>query len=318
MNHSDGRKDKPAIPAAIANNKLAIIIPAYSGYEQLRHCLEALYKSRYNDFNAVVVDHGITDELTLRVKAAFPRATCIRGTPDLWWSGASNMGIRHALTDGCRWIMLLNHDCYMHPDAIGNLLENIQNESDAIIAPVQHMLRSGRDIIGATSFFLLGFPTLIPPPAWYRLRSSSNLVPVSLIVGGRGVVVAADTFHRVGLLDEEQLPHYCADHDFYIRCRKAGLRLLVCREAHVDIDDTMTTSADLESGLTLVQFVRSLKDRRSHRNIRDLQVLVFQVLPDIRTGACGCRHEYCAFLFHVPGKKIDGFTDQSSTGITDS
>jgi hypothetical protein len=263
----------------MVNNKLAIIIPAFSGHEQIRHCLESLYKSRYSDFDVVIVDHGVTDEITRRVNDAFPQATCKRGSPELWWSGASNLGIRHAMESGSMWIMLLNHDCYVHPDTIDTLLKNAKNNPNAVIAPVQHFLRSGRDIVGATSCFLLGSPTLIPPPAWYNMRYSSALVPVSLIAGGRGVVIAADTFHKVGYMDEKHLPHYYADHDFYFRCRKAGLRLLVCREAQVDIDDSMTTSADLDAGLSLSQFTASLKDRGSHRNIRDLQVLFSRYYP---------------------------------------
>jgi len=242
------------------DNKLAIIIPAFSGHEQ-------------------IVDHGPTDTITRWVNDAFPQTTCIRGSPELWWSGATNIGIRQALKDGSKWIMLLNHDCYMRPDTIGNLLKYIINEPGAVIAPVQNLLRSGRSIVGAMSCFLLGFPTIIPPPAWYNRHSSSALVPVHLIMGGRGVIFAADTFRRVGYLDEEHLPHYCADHDFYFRCRNAGLRLLICREAVVDIDDSMTTTADLDAGLSLQQFVASLKDRSSHRNIKDLQVLFSRYYP---------------------------------------
>jgi len=263
----------------MSDNKLAIIIPAFSGLEQITRCLESLYNSHDSDFDVVIVDHGVNDAITRRVNNDFPHVTCIRGSPDLWWSGATNLGIRHAMEVGNKWIMLLNHDCYVHTDAIGMLLRHVENEPDTVIAPVQHLLRSGRDIAGITSCFLLGFPTLNPPAAWYRLRYTSTLVPVHLIGGGRGVVVAADTFHRVGYLDEEHLPHYYADHDFYFRCRKAGLRLLVCMEAKVDIDDSMTTSADLDTGLTLSQFAASLKDRGSHRNVSDLHVLFSRYYP---------------------------------------
>lgn len=263
----------------MTNNKLAIIIPAFSGHEQLGRCLESLYKSTYSDFDVVIVDHGINDEISRMVNARYPRATCIRGSADLWWSGATNLGIRHALDNGSKLLMLLNHDCYLHPDAIGILTGHIETEPDAVIAPVQHLLSSGRDTIGATSCFLLGFTTLAVPSAWYRLRHSSTLFPVHLIMGGRGVVFKADTFHRVGYLDEEHLPHYGADHDFYFRCRKAGLRLLVCSDARVDVDDTMTTSANLDTGLSLSQFTASLRDRGSHRNIKDLQALFSKYYP---------------------------------------
>jgi GT2 family glycosyltransferase len=281
----------------MVNNKLAIIIPAFSGHKQIKHCLESLYSSHYSDFHAVIVDHGVTDAITRRVNDVFPQTTCKRGSPELWWSGASNLGIRYALESGSKWIMLLNHDCYVHPDTIGTLLKYIENKPNAVIAPAQHFLRSRRDIVGTTSCFLLGFPTLIPPPAWYRLRHSTALVPVSLIAGGRGVVIAADTFHRVGYLDEEHLPHYYADHDFYFRCRKAGLRLLVCREARVDIDDAMTTSADLDTGLSLTQFTTSLKDRDSHRNIRDLQVLFSRYYPIPGLGPLGVALNTMRFFF---------------------
>jgi len=261
------------------DNKLSIIIPAFSGHEQIERCLKHLYNSSYSDFDAVIVDHGINDEITRRVNGAFPQATCVRGSADLWWSGATNLGIRHAIKLGSKSIMLLNHDCYMHPDSIGTLMGYLEDEPEAVIAPVQRLLSSGRETVGAVSCFLLGFPTITLPPAWYRLRYSSTLIPVHLIMGGRGVVFTTNTLQKVGYLDEEHLPHYSADHDFYFRCRKAGLRLLVCSDARVDVDDTMTSSANLDAGLSLSQFTASLKDRGSHRNVRDLQVLFSRYYP---------------------------------------
>jgi GT2 family glycosyltransferase len=183
--------------------------------------------------------------------------------------------------------MLLNHDCYMYPGSIGILMRYIKNNPNSVIAPVQYILSSGREIVGATSCFLLGFPTIIPPPAWYRLRYSSALVPVRLIMGGRGVILTADTFHRIGYLDEEHMPHYNADHDFYFRCRKAGLRLLVCREAMVYVDNTMTTSAEMSSRMSLSQFTTSLKERGSHRNIWDMHTLFKRYYPIPRFAPLG-------------------------------
>jgi GT2 family glycosyltransferase len=257
----------------MGNNKLAIIIPAFSGHQQLRHCLESLYKSRYSDFDVVIVDHGVTDEITCWIKATFPQAICKRGSPELWWSGASNLGIRHALSKGSTMIMLLNHDCYLRQDTIGTLVSQLQDLSNAIIAPTQINIRTQRETIGATSFFLAGFSTIIPPASWYRRFYPGKIIPVRLIPGGRGVIIRASAFDKMGLFNESQLPHYYADHDFYFRCRKAGIKLYVCGDATVDIDDTMTTLGDMDSKLSLANLMRSLKSRRSHRNIKDLSTL---------------------------------------------
>ena len=261
--------------------KLSVIIPAFSGLEQVRSCLQSLGEE-------------------------FPQVICLRGSADLWWSGASNLGIRHALEGGSQWLMLLNHDCYTQPDTICILLNNIENNENSIIAPVQHMLREKRDIIGVTSCFLLGFPTIIPPAAWYRFRYPAGLVPTALIGGGRGVILSAATFQRVGLLDDEHLPHYYADHDFYFRCRKAGLQLFICRDARVDIDDSMTSSAYPDSNPGLAGFVDALKNRGSHRNIRDLRVLFSRHYPIPRLSGAGVALNTVRFFFVFLARRLTG------------
>ncbi len=106
-------------------SKLSIIIPAFSGLDQVRRCLLSLGKSRYQDFEIVLVDHGISDEISRLARDEFPRVTCLRGSAELWWSGASNLGIRYALKAGSQWLMLLNHDCYVQADTIGDFTGDI-------------------------------------------------------------------------------------------------------------------------------------------------------------------------------------------------
>jgi GT2 family glycosyltransferase len=287
-------------------SKLAIIIPAFSGLDQLRRCLQSLNRSHYRDFDTLLVDHGVNNEISQLARAEFPRVTCLRGSAGLWWSGASNLGIRHALEAGSQWLMLLNHDCYIEPDTIGILLKHAEDNENSIIAPAQHMLRQQRDIIGMTSCFLLGFPTITPPAAWYRFRYPAGLVPTALIGGGRGVIVSATNFQQVGMLDDEHLPHYYADHDFYFRCRKAGLQLFICRDTRVNIDDTMTSSADAEDDLTLSGFAADLKDRGSHRNITDLRVLFSRYYPIPGLAGVGVALNTVRYFFVMLGKKLAG------------
>jgi len=287
-------------------SKLSIIIPAFSGLDQIRRCLQSLGESHYRDFDIILVDHGVSDEISRLARDDYPRVTCLRGSADLWWSGATNLGIKYALEAGSQWLMLLNHDCYVEPKTIGTLLNNIEKNENAIIAPMQHMLRGKRDIIGITSCFLLGFPTIIPPAAWYRLRYPTGLVPTPLICGGRGVVISSATFKQVGMLDDAHLPHYSADHDFYFRCRKAGLQLFICRDARVNIDDTMTSSADTNSDLTLSGVAAALKDRGSHRNIRDLRVLFSRYYPIPGLSGVGVALNTVRFFFVSLARKLSG------------
>jgi GT2 family glycosyltransferase len=257
----------------MVNEKLSVVIPAFSGHEQLQRCLESLGHSTFSDFEIIVVDHGNTCGISDWLRSAFPHVNCIRCSSKLWWSGATNTGIKHALQNGSSLIMLLNHDCYVRKDTIGTLLTRLHNQENAIVAPAQVNTRTGRETIGATSLFLAGFSTINPPASWYRKLYPEELIPVGLIPGGRGVIIRASVFDKVGLFNEAQLPHYGADHDFYFRCRKADIKLYVCGDAKVDIDDTTTTLGNMDSKLSLTNFMNSLKNQRSHRNIKDLSML---------------------------------------------
>lgn len=261
------------------SNKLYIVIPVFSGLAQLHRCLDALDQSTNKHFSVVLVDHGETEEITLWARSRFPSVTCLRGSSSLWWSGATNLGIRYALEQDCDLIMLLNHDCFVRPDTIDILLKSRVANSDSIVAPVQHNIRTGRHILRATSCFLLGFSTMVFPEWWPPIGKKQGLVLTNLLIGGRGAVISANAFSRVGLLDEDSFPHYGADHDFYFRLRKQGYRLLVNPNSIIDVDDTKTSAAESTNIRSLESIRTILFGRSSHRNLRDQYKLFSKYYP---------------------------------------
>ncbi len=117
---------------------------------------------------------------------------------------------------------------------------------------------------------MLGFPTLVLPGKSLYKPGTNDLRPTSLIIGGRGTLVPADVFGRIGLFNDVDLPHYHADHDFYLRCKKNGVAQYIAQGTAVDIDETTTSAASQLKHMTLRQFGDTFKNRRSHRNVRDL------------------------------------------------
>ena len=254
--------------------RLHIVIPVFNGWEQTQICLTALRSSTYTDFEIIVVDHGSTDATKEKLPTEYPEVVHILGEPSLWWTGASNLGIRTALDRGADSIMLLNNDCYVGTSTIERLMGHREQAGEAIVAPVQRDSVTKQILcVQATTCYLFGFPTVIPP--WRRLDpgSSEQLLPTKLIIGGRGVVIPTTVFRRVGLLDEDRLPHYGSDNDFYLRCRGAGVPLFIAPNTIVDIDQRTTTRAADLTNMTFTKFIETFQDRRSHRNIQDLTAL---------------------------------------------
>jgi len=257
----------------VHKTSLHIVIPVFNGWAQTRQCLEALRKSTYQEFQVIVVDHGSTDETKEALPIEFPEVKCILGNDSLWWAGATNLGIRQALADSANRIMLLNNDCYMKPDAIEKLINySLQCDDNSIVAPLtkDHLTDQVLNL-GYTTCLWLGFPS-VRLPAWGRHKNpkTKGLTPARLIMGGRGVIIPANIFQHLGLLDEVNLPHYLADHDFYLRCKKAGFGLLIATDAFLFVDSTRTTTAKNFASMSFSEFLKTLSSKKSHRNIKDL------------------------------------------------
>lgn len=261
-------------------NNLYVIITDFNGYAQTRRCLRALRASRYRDFTILVVDHGTSEETRNGLAAEFPEVVHIVGSSELWWTGATNLGVQCALERGADALLLLNNDCYVTLETIGTLVKLACANPDAIIAPVQRDWQSGQvTAISLRSLFLLGFPTVPDPRRLTTEMKSRELLPVKLIGGGRGVIIPGSVFSQIGLFDEEQLPHYGADHDFYLRAHRRKIPLYIATRAVVDIDNTRTTLADNPGALSFAEFRRSLYNIRSHRNLRDVTALFRKHYP---------------------------------------
>lgn len=259
---------------------LHIVITDFNGFAQTRQCLEALRASLFQDFTILVVDHGTTEVTRTGLVSEFQDSVRIEGSPDLWWTGATNLGIRVALKRGADAVMLLNNDCYVTPDTIGNLVALAQEHPSAIVAPVQRDLASGTiTTISPRSRLGIGFPTVPGPRHLTPEMTQAKVLPVRLIAGGRGVILPEVVFAQLGLFDEVRLPHYWADHDFYYSARKCGIPLYVATQAFVDVDNTRTTSAEHPEQLSFSEFLATFTNTRSHRNLRDVTALFRKHYP---------------------------------------
>lgn len=259
--------------------RLYIVIPVFNGWQQTRQCLDRLLDSSFRNAEILLIDHGSSDD-TKKEIGNYPSVQHIIASADLWWTGATNVGIRTAIKSGAEYIMLLNNDCYVEKDAIEKLMHHINNERRYIVAPLQQTYPTGKDMPGRiTTCFTLGYPTLVLPRPVKPDKNQNNLKSTNMIVGGRGVIVPSAIFNELGLLDEKELPHYGADHDFYLRCRKNNISLYLATDATVQIDQTKTTLSKNPGALNFRQFLNTFSDRRSHRNIDVLTVLFKRYYP---------------------------------------
>lgn len=261
---------------------LYAVVSVYDNWDQLEKCVTALTDDDHVTVKLVVVNHYPADhgkELTVPEPHSI---TFIRKDSNLWWVGAMNIGIKYAIDDGAEFLMLLNSDTYINNVDSSKLLQTCQRTELTIVAPKQVDLGSGEvTFTSATDCYLLGFP-IINVSSWlqkfpaYRRRSE---IRTRMIIGGRGVIIPVSVFEKVGLFDEKRMPHYSADNDFYIRCRRAGISLLVRTDCTISIDPNTSSMATRLETMSFSSFVQSLRDRKSHRSFQSLVPLYRKYYP---------------------------------------
>jgi GT2 family glycosyltransferase len=238
-----------------------VVIPSFDQLEETSRCVAALLQPSREEFTVIVVDHG-TEPWQPPADLDASRLVIVNATPDLWWTGATNTGIRHALAAGADTIMLLNSDCVLTGKAATNLMRRSE-KTGGIVTPMQTSLDGDRTLCaGALPALALGFPTLRE-----RTTTGGVLSRLTIPCGGRGVAIPASVLEELGLLAEAELPHYWADHDFFLRCRRRGVPLEIAEDLVVKVDEKTTSIAYQPDALDWRSFRASLAEPKSHRNM---------------------------------------------------
>ncbi len=136
-----------------------VVIPSFDQPDDTTRCVDALQGKSLGEYTVVVVDHG-QQGWTVPDDLSSDAVQVIRADPDLWWTGATNVGIQHAIDQGATSVMLMNADCVLDSASATRLFQRCEAEG-TIVAPIQVDLANGATACaGAIPLTLLGFPTI--------------------------------------------------------------------------------------------------------------------------------------------------------------
>lgn len=256
----------------------AIVIPEYGDVNHALVCLRSLREAGISNYFVIVVDHGTTHETGEMVRCEFPDTIVLTADSSLWWSGATNVGIRHAMTLGVEYVLLLNSDTVVTPLFLDRLTETAKQNPRHIVSsivcfrdrPTIIRYAGGRIrwVTGNVVSTYYGMPESLLPKTAFQ----------SDWAGGMGVLVPIELFRSVGLFDEKSFPHYAGDQDLWLRAKKEGFRLLVEPRSKIWVDDSHTGSK-IRSIRNTWDFVKLLFDPKFHENIPTTLRFYFRHCP---------------------------------------
>lgn len=250
-----------------------VIIPVHNRLDFTRACLASLRGQSHRDFTVVVVDDGSTDGTHAALAEEFPEVTLLWGDGDLWWTGAMNRALEWVLPRVSRsdHVLTLNNDTALPPDYLETLLDLAVRSPGALIGTVAVSWEDHERIVDG-GVCIDWRTTRSTSPArglnWSQaVLQVGEAAPVS-VLSGRGTLIPVEAFRRVGLYDQERLPHYGADWEFSRRAQRAGFELLMDYRARVFSHEGATGLRPSTQTLSLREFALAYVDVRSPNNLR--------------------------------------------------
>lgn len=208
------------------------VVPTHNRSELLLRCLGCLQAQRRGDLHPVVVDHGSGDGSADKVAAAWPEATVLRGDGNLWWTGATNIGVRWVMercTPGDH-ILTLNDDTEVNSDYLGHLLDAVDGHPRRLVGSVAVDLESGLVTDGGVAVNAWTARHMVrgvgKTPDELQAQEGPGVWGTD-VLPGRGTLVPVTAFRDVGIYDEAHLPHYGADYEFSARARHGGYETVI-------------------------------------------------------------------------------------------
>jgi GT2 family glycosyltransferase len=208
--------------------RVCAIVTTYNKMEALKNCLQSLQNSKYDNLRTIVVDNASTDATGDMVRLNFPLVKLIQNKENSGYTGGNNIGIRYEMkTEPCDYILIVNDDVIIDPNAVNELVDEATNNPKAGIVNPKIIDFESRGLLcncfGRYNFYLgLGYKPL-----------AEKVVPEKItLLRGTCFLLRTEAINRVGLMDENFFLYF-DEADLSFRMKKSGYSMIFLPAARV-------------------------------------------------------------------------------------
>ena len=210
------------------SNSFSIVIVNWNGRHLLEQCLADLLPTLDVHDQVIVVDNGSHDGSAHWLAAHYPHVTCVALPTNLGFAGGNNAALAHCQHD---WILLLNNDAFVEPDAIHHLRATIATAAAQVGAVSATLVFAhAPDLVASAGMTMrqdgvaidrdMAVPAADLPQHAYPVFGAS----------GGAVAVRRQMIDHIGLFADDFFT-YLEDVDLALRAILAGWQCLHCPQA---------------------------------------------------------------------------------------
>ena len=233
-----GEKSSDRVSVFDRDDGVSVVIVNFNTGALLSRVVQSVFAQRSDILECIVVDNASNDDsiASLRNEIDDSRLVVIEMPSNRGFAAGCNRGITESTGNG---VLLLNPDCFLGPDCLGELLLELSKDVDAGAAGPLILNMDGteqrgcrRDIPTPWQIFSVGVGLHRLMPNHPRFRSFNRdgaALPDKTVrtqgASGACILIKRDALERVGLLDERYFLHF-EDLDWCMRAGEAGRHVL--------------------------------------------------------------------------------------------
>lgn len=194
------------------------IVVTFNAMKWIERCLRSVSSSAVPS-DIMIIDNCSEDGTADWVQEHFPEAVLVRNDSNLGFAAANNIGFKHALQHGYRYVYLLNQDAWVFPETFAALTRVSEAHGDiGILSPMQMASN------------LTEMDVQFAKHCGKQLKDSTEEVVRVPFVMAAHWMIPRECLSRTGAFSPS-FPHYGEDNNFMDRAAFHGFKAVVVKTA---------------------------------------------------------------------------------------
>lgn len=202
-----------------------IILLNWNRAQDTLECIASLRLSSYANCRIVVVDNGSSDDSIKRIRCAGDDLVVLEAGVNLGFTGGNNLGIKYALEQNTDYVLLLNNDALIAPDALIKMATVAKSDKNIGIVTPKILYHPERDRIWAAGTKYYGW-CMTTRLTGYREKDFGHYNCERDLVWATGcaMLIKSEVLLKTGLLTDAIFA-VGEDLDYGLRTIKQGYRI---------------------------------------------------------------------------------------------